>query len=396
MTQEGTLAGRVLPGGRTAGPWGEFAATRFLWHVLIIAALAGCNAAPPVPPLGLPPVPIPKDNPVTPEKAELGRKLFMDRRLSHNETMSCAMCHVPEQGFTSNELATAIGSEGRSLRRNAPTLLNVAFMERLFHDGREATLENQVWGPLLTPSEMANPSIGYVIEKIRGLPDYDGLFEKAFGGKGPGVETIGQAIASYERTLVSANSRFDRWFYRKEAGALTLEEQAGFRLFTGKAGCSACHTVGEKWALFTDNGYHNTGIGWARSMGPSGKYQVQLAPGVFTEISDALVDTFSEPAQNDVGRFEVTENPADRWAYKTPTLRNAALTAPYMHDGSITTLEAVIEFYDKGGIDNPLKDPRVKPLSLTGEEKRALVAFLKSLTGAEIEILVKGARAVWG
>lgn len=364
--------------------------------VLLVAVMTGCGGATPAPPLGLPPVPVPKDNPITPEKVELGRKLFMDRRLSHNNTISCAMCHVPEQGFTSNELATAIGLEGRSLRRNAPTVLNVAFMERLFHDGREATLENQAWGPLLTPSEMANPSIGYVIEKIRSLPDYDGMFEKAFSGRGPSMETIGQAVASYERTLVSGNSRFDRWHYGKEANALTAEEQAGFRLFTGKAGCASCHTVGDQWALFTDNGFHNSGIGWARSMGHSGKYRVQLAPGVFTEIEGSVVDSFSEPEQNDVGRFEVTENPADRWAYKTPTLRDVALTAPYMHDGSLPTLEAVVDFYDRGGIDNPLKDPRVKPLGLTTEEKRALAAFLKSLTGSDIDSLARDARLATG
>lgn len=360
--------------------------------VLLVAVMTGCDPTIPAPPLGLPSVPVPRENPITREKVELGRKLFMDRRLSHNNTLSCAMCHVPEQGFTSNEVATAIGIEGRSLRRNAPTVLNVAFLKRLFHDGREATLENQAWGPLLTPSEMANPSIGYVIEKIRGLPDYEGLFEKAFAGRGPGLETLGQAIASYERTLISANSRFDRWYYGKEGGALTAEEQAGFRLFAGKAGCAACHPVGEKWALFTDDGFHNTGIGWARSMGQGGKYRVQLAPGVVTEIESSAIDASFEPRQNDVGRFEVTENPADRWAYRTPTLRNVARTAPYMHDGSFSTLEAVVDFYDRGGIDNPLKDPRLKPLGLAADEKRALVDFLKSLTGSDIDTLARDAR----
>lgn len=364
------------------------------------AALAGSHRAnaqrsiAPAPPLGLPPVTIPQDNPLTQAKITLGRKLFMDRRLSPNDTMSCAMCHVPEQGFTSNEMVTAIGFEGQSLRRNAPTLLNVAYMRRLFVDGREFSLENQVWSPLLTPSEMANPSVGYVIEKIRSLPDYDGLFESAFNGRGPTMETIGQAIASYERTLVSGNSRFDRWYYGKQPDALSPLEQAGFRLFTGKAECAACHTIGKKYALFTDNQFHNTGIGWFHSIGKDDRrYRVQLAPGVFTEIEGAAVESVSEPEQNDVGRYEITLNPADRWAYKTPSLRNVALTAPYMHDGSLPTLEAVIDFYDRGGIDNPNKDPRLKPLHLSPQEKRALVAFLKSLTGDNVHRLIAEARA---
>ena len=366
--------------------------TRRLLLALFVVAMTGCEARHADTPLGLPAVPVPADNPLTPEKAELGRKLFMDRRLSHNETISCAMCHVPEQGFTSNEMATAVGIEGRSHRRNSPTVLNVAFMTHLFHDGRETTLENQVWGPLLTTNEMANPSIGYVVDKIRSLPDYAGLFETAFAGRRATMETVGQAIASYERTLVAGNSRFDDWYYGKRANALTAEEQAGFGVFAGKGGCRECHAVGENSALFTDNEFHNTGIGWARSMGYRGKYKVQLAPGVYTYVEASEVDAMGERQPNDVGRFEVTENPADRWAYKTPTLRNIALTAPYMHDGSIATLEEVVDYYDRGGIDNPLKDPRVKPLQLSAGEKRALVAFLKSLTGANVENLVQSAR----
>jgi cytochrome c peroxidase len=343
------------------------------------------------PPLGLPPVPLPPENPLTQARVELGRTLFMDRRLSHNNTLSCAMCHVPEQGFTSNELGTAIGLEGQSIRRNSPTVYNVAYVEQLFHDGREFSLENQVWGPLLAGNEMANPSIGYVIEKIKVLPEYTGRFESAFGGRGPDVLTVGQALAAYQRTLVSGNSRFDRWHYGKEQNALTAEEQAGFRLFAGKAGCSACHSIGEKFALFSDNGFHNTGIGYAKSMGQPGRHRVQLAPGVFVEVEDKALESF-EPPQPDVGRYEVTLDPADTWAYRTPGLRNVALTSPYMHDGSFATLEAVVEFYDRGGIDNPQKSPHLRPLGLSAEEKAALVSFLKSLTGDNVSRLVAEAR----
>lgn len=252
-------------------------------------------------PLGLPQLPVPPGNPMTPARIDLGRKLFMDRRLSHNRTLSCAMCHVPEQGFTSNELGAAIGFQGRSLRRNAPTILNAAYFRHLFHDGRESTLENQVWGPLLHRNEMANPSIGYVIDRIRSLPDYDGLFERAFNGRGPTVETISQAIATYERTLVSGNSRFDHWYYGGENDALDEREQRGFRIFSGKGRCIACHTVGEESALFSDDGFHNTGIGYARSMDrmkPAAKHKVQLAPGVVVEVDDAIVQSISEPPRS--------------------------------------------------------------------------------------------------
>lgn len=366
-----------------------------LWVlVLPICARSAADDAPLklAPPLGLPAVPLPPDNPLTQAKVALGRTLFMDRRLSHNNTLSCAMCHVPEQGFTSNELGTAIGLEGQSIRRNSPTMYNVAYVEQLFHDGREFSLENQVWGPLLAGNEMANPSIGYVIEKIKVLPEYAGRFEKTFAGHGPDMLSVGQALAAYQRTLVSGNSRFDRWHYGKEHTTLTAEEQAGFRLFAGKAGCGACHVVGEKHALLTDNRFHNTGIGYARSMGPAKKHRVQLAPGKFVEIDDKALDSF-EPPQSDVGRFEVTLDPADSWAYRTPSLRNVALTAPYMHDGSLATLEDVVEFYDRGGIDNPRKDPLLKPLGLAADEKKALVAFLKSLTGDNVQKLVAEARA---
>jgi cytochrome c peroxidase len=363
-------------------------------RIALAATLVACSPAPPTAtaPLGLPPVPVPADNAQSADRIALGRKLFFDRRLSFNGTMSCAMCHVPEQGFTSNELATALGVEGRSLRRNAPTVLNIAYHPVLFHDGREHSLEQQVWGPLLAANEMANPSIGQVVARLRGLDDYRGLFERSFGGRPATVETIGQAIAAYERTLVTGGSRFDRWRFGGEAGALDPTEREGFRLFAGKARCAACHLVGERTALFSDFRYHNTGIGWRRVYGASARVRVELAPGVFTEVERKAIDAVFEPPQADLGRFEVSVDPDDRWAYKTPMLREVALTAPYMHDGSIATLEDVVEFYDRGGVDNPGKSPLVAPLGLAVSEKAALVAFLKALTGEGVAALVRHAR----
>lgn len=370
----------LVPGAATAGAAGER------------AAAAARRVA--TPPLGLPAVPVPPDNPVTAAKVELGRKLFFDRRLSHNGTMSCAMCHLPEQGFTNTELARPVGVEGRSVRRNSPTLLNVAYVPALFHDGRESSLETQVVGPLVERSEMGNPSIGHVIARIRALSDYRGLFERAFGA-GPSVDRLGQAIASYERTLLSAASPFDRWYYGGETGALSAAAVQGFALFTGKAGCAACHTVGLRHALFTDHLFHDTGLGWYNATvrtQAQAPVTVELAPGVTVAVARSLVESVGEPEPADLGRHEVTLDPADVWKFRTPTLRNVGLTAPYMHDGSLRTLVDVVRFYDRGGHQHPGIDARIHPLELSEPEIAALVAFLESLTGDNTDTLAAEAR----
>lgn len=350
------------------------------------------------PPLGLPPVPVPADSPVTAARVELGRKLFFDRRLSHNGTMSCAMCHIPEQGFTNVELARPVGLEGRSLRRNAPAIFNVAYVDRLFHDGRETSLETQAVGPLLDRNEMANPSIGHVIATLRALPDYEGAFERAFGA-GPSVDRLGQALAAYQRTVLSASSPFDRWRFGGDAGGLPPEAVRGFALFTGKAGCVACHTVGTEHALFTDNAFHDTGIGWynATVRDRGGKpVTVEIAPGVTVAVDRAIVDSVGDPELPDLGRHEVTQDPVDLWRYRTPSLRNVALTPPYMHDGSLPTLVDVVRFYDRGGHRHPGLDPRIRPLGLSDAEIADLVALLESLTGDNVAVLIEEARGAAG
>lgn len=361
---------------------------------LLAAALQAC--APASAPegadraLGLPPHADAADEVATAARVELGRKLFFDRRLSFNGTMSCAMCHVPEEGFTSNASKTAVGIEGKSLRRNAPTLLNVAWQRLLFHDGRENSLATQAWMPLLHPDEMANPSIGYVLQRIRSLPDYAGRFEAAFDGAGPGMDTLGAALAAFELTLVAAGSRFDRWRYRGEATALSAREQEGFRVFAGKGRCTLCHTVGDTSALFADGGFHATGAGSGATSDSA--IVVPLAPGVNTVVTGAALESFATPLVPDLGRFEITQDPADRYAFKTPTLRNVARTAPYMHDGSIATLEAVVDFYDRGGGELEGKSPLIAPLGLSHDEKQALVAFLRSLDGADVDVLAAHSR----
>jgi len=344
------------------------------------------------PPLGLPAVP--DGNTADRARIQLGRKLFFDRRLSLNDTFSCAMCHVPDQGFTSNELAMAVGIEGRSVRRNSPTLYNIAYAELLFHDGREDRLEQQIWGPLLARNEMGNPSIGYVLNKIRQIDEYDGMFEAAFGEAGVSMTTLGAALASYQRTLVSGNSSFDRWYFGRESDALSDSARRGFELFKGKAGCVACHNIDQDSALFMDNRLHNTGLGYRESMGiPPEKQLVQVAPGVVLEVDRAIIERVGEPAPADVGRYEVTQNPYDRWKYKTPGLRNVALTAPYMHNGSLSSLGDVVEFYDVGGVPNEGLSPLIKPLKLAAREKQDLVRFLESLTGSNVDALVADAFA---
>ncbi len=341
-------------------------------------------------PLGLPPLAATAQLPTT-AQVNLGRQLFFERRLSHNDTLSCASCHVPDQGFTHHELATPVGMEGRTVKRNAPSLYNVVFQTRLFHDAREFRLEQQVWSPLLAANEMANPSIGYALEKLRGLADYAIDFARAFPS-GLTQETLGAALAAYERGLVSGNSPFDRWHFGGNASAVSAAVKRGFELFIGKAGCSGCHLVGRQDALFTDQELHNTGIGFARSMQKNPLTTVTVEPGTALAI-DPMAVAASETSVNDLGRYEVTLNPADRWRYKTPNLRNVAQTAPYMHDGSFATLDAVLAFYNAGGIRNEGLDARLKPLQLSGSELEELREFLQSLTGDNLEALTRDAFA---
>jgi cytochrome c peroxidase len=324
---------------------------------------------------------------------DLGRKLFMDRRLSRNGTMSCGMCHVPEQGFAVNELATAVGIEGQSLRRNTPTVLNVGYQSLLFHDGRATSLEEQVWGPLLAADEMGNLTREAALARVQALPEYRPLFAAAFPSAGVSAAGIAAALAAYERTLQSGNSRFDRFYFAGERARLSEAERHGLELFRGKGRCVACHTIGGAGALFTDQAFHNTGVGFAKARAAMRSLRVPLAPGVETQLDPASMPGVFSPEPPDLGRFEVTREERDRYAYKTPSLRNVALTAPYMHDGSLATLEQVIDFYDRGGIDNPGRDPLLLPLGLTVEEKQALVAFLRALTGDNVDQLAAQARA---
>ena len=344
--------------------------------------------------LGLPKSLYPDENSPNADKVRLGRKLFFDRRLSLNRTMSCGMCHIPEQGFGNHELQKAVGFEGRSLRRNAPTLVNAAFYQSLFWDGRETGFETQFISPLLAANEMANPSAGRVVALIGELSDYDGAFEQAFG-KPVSLHRIGEALGSYQRTLIAANSPFDRWRFGGEEDAVSDQQKSGYELFVGKAGCGQCHQIGDKSALFTDNEYHDTGYGWIREkerQNPPSQQPVEVAPGVVFHVSRQQIDDVSGPLLPDLGRYEVTQDPADGWKYRTPILRNVALTAPYMHDGGLAKLRDVLEFYNRGGAPHDQQSPLIRPLGLTEIELQHLEAFLEALTSPDFAELVREAR----
>ena len=343
-------------------------------------------------PLGLPAAAQALD----PAEIDLGRQLFFDRRLSKNETLSCAMCHIPEQGFTQNELATPVGHLGKGVRRNVPSLYNVAFAENLFLDGREQSLEEQIWSPLLAENEMANESREAVLVKLGQNAQYRARFAATFN-EGLTATTLGRALAAYQRALLSGDSPFDRWHFGADASvpqrviAEPYPSQAarGFSVFQN-SGCASCHQIGEASALFTDGQFHNTGTGYRRSVRALRPPSVQLAPGIFVVPTvDAETETFT-----DDGRYEVTGLEADKWRYRTPSLRNVALTAPYMHDGSIATLEGVVAFYAEGGGGDPLQDPRTQALTLSQSDQDALVVFLRTLTSSHVDALVSDARSV--
>ncbi|MCP4364120.1 MAG: cytochrome-c peroxidase [Planctomycetes bacterium] len=308
------------------------------------------------PPLGVPEPIIPEDNPVTPEKVALGKKLYFDKRLSADDTVSCATCHDPEKGFAdAAPVSTGVG--GQKGVRSSPTTLNAANYDIQFWDGRAPSLEEQAKKPLINPVEMGMPSHDEVVNKLRSIKEYQQAFQDAFGEEIT-IDNIAQAIAAYERTLLSGNSPFDRFMYAGDEKALSDEAKKGLAVFEGKGRCITCHEFVGSYALFTDSKFHNIGVGM-------------------------------DKPDPDMGRYDVTKEEKDRGAFKTPTLREIALTAPYMHDGSEQTLEDVVEFYDGGGTPNPYLSGEIRPLNLTKEEKKALVEFMKSLTSSDIDQLVK-------
>jgi cytochrome c peroxidase len=302
--------------------------------------------------LGLPAVPIPRDNPVTSAGIALGRRLFYDPRLSRDNSVACASCHNPLLGFSDGRRHSA-GIGGKIGKRNAPTVLNAAYLATQFWDGRASNLEEQAASPIANPIEMDG---GHEVcaTKLDAVPEYKTAFQEAFGPGPATLSKVTSALASFERTLISGNSPFDRYEFGGDKTALSPAAIRGLAIFRDpkRGNCATCHSIGEKYALFTDGKFHNIGVG-----------------------------VNGEGELTDLGRYDETKKESDKGAFKTPTLRNVAKTAPYMHDGGLKTLKEVVDFYAGGGNSNPHLDKEIKEIKLSGQERADLVAFLESLTG---------------
>ena len=303
-------------------------------------------------PLGLPRAESPSDNQPTVETVALGRKLFYETKLSADGSVACASCHDPASGFA-DPRRVSVGVGGKLGTRNAPSILNAAYSPVQFWDGRAKTLEEQAGGPISNPLEMNLPHDACVA-KLGSNSTYVKLFEGAFGPGPITMEMVGKAIASFERTLLSGNSPFDRYFFGGDLKAISPAAIRGLEIFNNakKGNCSVCHKIGEQNAPLTDGKFHNIGVG----IGTDGEL-------------------------TDLGRYEQTKDERDKGAFKTPTLRNIAQTGPYMHDGKQTTLKEVVDFYVGGGTSNQHLDKEIKELKLTGQERADLVAFMETLTG---------------
>jgi cytochrome c peroxidase len=289
-------------------------------------------------PQGLASLSIPETNAPSPEAIELGKQLFFDPRLSRDNTVSCASCHDPEKGYSNGE-RFATGVKGQKGDRSAPTVINAAYHKLQFWDGRAVGLEGQALGPIQNPIEM-DMTLPEVTKKLNAIKGYRVQFQRVYGSDAT-PELIGRAIASFERTILSGDAPYDR-FKAGDKSALSPAGQRGFEVFFKKAHCSACHAGPN----FSDGGFHNIGVGMDKK----------------------------EP---DLGRFKESKMVGDRGSFKTPTLREIARTAPYMHDGSLATLEEVVEYYDRGGNKNPQLDEEMFPLKLSSQSKADLVTFLK-------------------
>jgi cytochrome c peroxidase len=304
-------------------------------------------------PLGLPPVPIPADNPPTEETIALGRRLYYDPSLSLDGTISCASCHAPQFAF-SDKRPVSEGVGKKTGNRHAPTVINSAYFTLQFWDGRASSLEEQAKGPIANPVEMAH-SLDGVVKHLQSDTIYPDLFKKAWGTDQITIDMVAKSIASFERTVIAGDSPFDRFYYGHDSRALSPEAQRGLKIFISakKGNCAVCHTIGKDSSLLTDNKFHNLGIG-----------------------ADTKGDL------NDVGRYAITKQDADMGCFKTPSLRNLANRGRYMHDGSFPTVKDALAHYIGGGNWNAHLDKEIHSLDiLTFDERDDLLQFLDSLNG---------------
>jgi cytochrome c peroxidase len=333
---------------------------------------------------------VPNDNPVTAAKVELGRKLFFDARLSADGKVSCASCHDPGRAFTDGrKVAEGIG--GRLGTRNSPTLLNSMFSTGQFWDGRAGTLEEQAKMPLTNMDEMGNGSLDEVRTKIAAVPEYVRGFQQVFGGPVT-IDGFAKAVAAFERTLVSGDSPLDRYL-AGDLNALSESARNGLILFRTKARCGVCHVFNQNFAafatfpFFTDGNYRNTGV--AVNFSGFNALARRAMAAARDESGDALAALSKHERAGELGRFVTTGNTLDVGAFRTPSLRNVELTAPYFHDGSAAKLDDVVRFYVKGGNENPNRDWQLEPVPLTESEQHDLVEFLKALTSDDARRMVE-------
>ena len=320
---------------------------------------------------------VPRQNPQTAAKIELGRKLFFDQRLSADGSVACATCHQPERGFADDK-PVAEGVANRRGTRNSPSLLNVIYNNGQFWDGRSDTLEEQAVLPLINPLEMGDQTHDEVIARLIALPEYVTAFQQTFSTSTISIALVGHALAAFERTLLSGAAPLDRYLAGDKA-AMSEAELRGLAVFRGRGRCTRCHTMNENRMLFSDYEYRNTGVA-ARHP----EFE-RLARQFFHASDDergALTQQLAlQPGGAELGRMLVSQHILDVGAFHTPSLRNVALTAPYFHDGSAATLADVVRFYNEGGQDNLNLDTELHPLGLTEEEQRDLITFLGALTG---------------
>ncbi len=331
---------------------------------------------------------IPEDNPLSPEKIELGRKLFFDKRLSQNDTIACATCHDPAHAYAEPK-PVAAGINGLKGARNTPTILNAMFNLEQFWDGRAPSLEEQAKMPIINPIEMGMPSHRDLERKLQNLPEYVRHFKKVFGRPVITIDNIVRAIAAFERTQLSGDAPFDAFFFQKDVNAISEAAKRGWQLFRGKARCITCHEFNSSNPFFTDYKYHNIGVAMTNQRFAALAREVQRL-GEIGNLTKQAVDRLAlAEGSSELGRFLVTGSLKDIGAFKTPPLRDIALTAPYMHNGSQKTLREVIEFYNKGGEPNPNLDGGIQPLGLTEQEIDDLVAFPQSLTSRRVARMVQ-------
>ena len=380
-------------------------AGRFTWNLGLNAEAQAVPHAPPIPPdgplarpkslnqVGLPleatRAAVPTDNPQTPEKVALGEKLFFDGRISLDGTVACSTCHDPTRAFTDGRTAS-IGVKGRSGQRNAPTILNALYNVAQFWDGRAKTLEEQAALPIMNPVEMGQPSLEAAVTAIGAVPEYRQAFLRVFGRAINGTDLV-RAIAAYERTQVSFDAPFDH-FIAGDKNAISDSARRGWELFNTKARCNKCHALSETRrdpVFFMDKDFHNIGIGIIRHnvAAMACKAEQEINSGDTIQVDHAAIQS----DMSVLGRFLVTKRDADTASFKTPSLRNVLITAPYFHDGSQATLWDVMDHYNKGdGVADPWLDEDMQPLALSESEIDDVVAFMASLTSAQYREL--GAR----